>query len=494
MLLLEALDLDRVRVDCAVQYVDHNLLQEDHKNADDHAFLRSACDRYGIWYSPPGNGISHAVHMQRFGVPGASLVGSDSHTCAAGALGMLALAAGGADVAAAMTGRGVRLRRPEVWGVELTGRLPAWVSAKDVILEMLRRHGVAGGLNRAIEYHGDGVANLSVMDRHVIANMGAELGATTTVFPSDEVTQAHLAAEGRGDDWRSLRADAAARYAHEELIDLGALQLLIACPPSPDNVVPMSVVAGRTVHQGYIGSSANPGFRLCRGGADDGGPPTGELGLVRRQSDVAPNAGDARAHRASGVVDRSGCPSSPDRLQRLHRHGPGAGQRSGESAHGATQLSNRSGTRDDQVYLCSPETAAASALAGAIADPRGCGPELAPIHEPSDRAVDAAVLLPPSPARDARRPLVKGPNIGALPVLEPLPERLSLEVALCVGDDVSTDAILPAGSRTAASEQPRGDRALRFCRRGPRLRRPHQAAHSGAYDRRWQQLRAGVQP
>jgi aconitate hydratase len=155
---------------------------------------------------------------------------------------------------------------------------------------------------------------------------------------------------------------------------------------------------------------------------------------------------------------------------------------------------NRSETRDDQVYLCSPETAAASALAGAIADPRGCRPELAPIHEPSDRAVDAAVLLPPSPARDARRPLVKGPNIGALPVLEPLPERVSLEVALCVGDDVSTDAILPAGSRTAASEQPRGDRALRFCRRGPRLRRPHQAAHSGAYDRRWQQLRAGVQP
>ena len=207
MLELEALGLDRVRTEISVQYVDHNLLQADSKNQDDHLFLRSACRRFGLWYSKPGNGVSHPVHMQRFGIPGKVLAGSDSHTCAAGSLGMLAIGTGGLDVAMAMAGEPLYLRMPEIWGIELTGALPAWVSAKDVVLEMLRRHGVKGGVNRIIEYHGDGLAGLTVMDRHVIANMGAELGATTTVFPSDEAVLEFLRAQGREQDYTELRAE-----------------------------------------------------------------------------------------------------------------------------------------------------------------------------------------------------------------------------------------------------------------------------------------------
>ena len=207
MLELEALGLDRVRTEISVQYVDHNLLQADSKNQDDHLFLRSACRRFGLWYSKPGNGVSHPVHMQRFGIPGKVLAGSDSHTCAAGSLGMLAIGTGGLDVAMAMAGEPLYLRMPEIWGIELTCALPAWVSAKDVVLEMLRRHGVKGGVNRIIEYHGDGLAGLTVMDRHVIANMGAELGATTTVFPSDEAVLEFLRAQGREQDYTELRAE-----------------------------------------------------------------------------------------------------------------------------------------------------------------------------------------------------------------------------------------------------------------------------------------------
>src|SRR5688572_17203553 len=207
MLELEAMGLDRVRTEVSVQYVDHNLIQEDHKNADDHLFLQTACQRFGIWFSRPGNGVSHPVHMQRFGKPGRTLLGSDSHTPAAGSLGMLAIGTGGLEVAMAMAGEPYRVKMPAIWRVQLTGELPSWVSAKDVILEMLRRHGVAGGVGRIIEYAGSGLAGLSAMDRHVIANMGAELGATTTVFPSDDETRRFLHEEGRGDDWKEITAD-----------------------------------------------------------------------------------------------------------------------------------------------------------------------------------------------------------------------------------------------------------------------------------------------
>ena len=261
MLSLEAMKLDRVKTEVSVQYVDHNLLQIDNLNAEDHLFLESACRRYGIWYSRPGNGISHVVHMERFGRPGKSLLGSDSHTPAAGSLGMLAIGAGGLDVALAMAGDPYSTTTPAVFGVELTGAPPDWVSAKDVILEMLRRYGVSGGVGKIIEYHGVGLSCLTAMDRHVIANMGAELGATTSVFPSDEMTRAFLESQGRGQDWRELRADSGCHYDQHDHIDLSKLEPLIAKPSSPGKVVAVREVQGAEITQSYIGSSANPGWR-----------------------------------------------------------------------------------------------------------------------------------------------------------------------------------------------------------------------------------------
>src|SRR5919108_3070397 len=261
MLELEAMNLPRVKTEISVQYVDHNLLQTDFKNPDDHLFLQSACRRFGIWYSRPGNGVSHAVHMERFGVPGKTLLGSDSHTCAAGSLGMLAIGTGGLDVALAMAGEPYHVRMPQIWGVRLVGELPDWVSAKDVILEMLRRHDVDGGYGRIVEYHGPGLEHLTAMDRHVIANMGAELGATTTVFPSDGEVRRFLASEGREDDWIELLPDDDPDYDLTDEIDLSALEPLIALPSSPGKVKPVREVAGKEITQALIGSSANPGLR-----------------------------------------------------------------------------------------------------------------------------------------------------------------------------------------------------------------------------------------
>ena len=261
MLELKAMQVDRVQTELSAQYVDHNLLQEDYKNPDDHLFLQSACQRFGVWYSRPGNGVSHPVHQERFGKPGKSLLGSDSHSCAAGAIGMLAIGAGGLEVAMAMAGYPFYVQMPEIWGVRLENQLPDWVSAKDVILEMLRRHGVDGGVNRIIEYYGPGLNSLTAMDRHVIANMGAELGATTTVFPSDEQVRQFLTAQGRAGDWIELVADEEANYDLHDTIDLAQLQPLIALPTSPGNVVPVREVTGEPIYQAYIGSSANPGYR-----------------------------------------------------------------------------------------------------------------------------------------------------------------------------------------------------------------------------------------
>lgn len=263
MLALEALGLDRVKTEVSAQYVDHNLIQADHKNPDDHLFLASACRRFGIEFCAPGGGVSHPVHMQRLGIPGKSLLGSDSHTCAGGALGMLAIGAGGLDVALAMAGEPYVVPMPEVWNVQLVGELDEWVSAKDVILELLRRHGVSGGVGRVIEYSGPGLVGLSAMDRHVIANMGAELGATTSVFPSDLRTEEFLSAQGRGEDFRALAADDGASYDYTETIELSEVEPLIAKPSSPGNVVPVSDVVGEPVYQGYIGSSAKSPRRWC---------------------------------------------------------------------------------------------------------------------------------------------------------------------------------------------------------------------------------------
>ncbi|NYI99040.1 aconitate hydratase [Streptomonospora nanhaiensis] len=450
---LEALGLDRTRAEVSVQYVDHNLLQADEKNAEDHAFLHSAARRYGLWYSKPGNGVSHPTHMQRFGVPGKTLAGSDSHTCAAGSLGMLAIGVGGLEVAMAVAGRPLHLRMPEVWGVRLTGALPPWTSAKDVILEMLRRHGVKGGLNRIVEYHGPGVATLTAMDRHVIANMGAELGATTTVFPADRAVREFLRAEDREEDFTELLADDGARYDVTEEIDLSAVEPLIARPSSPGDVVPVREAAGTEVDQVVIGSSANPGLRdyavaaaMVKGRQTDSAvsfdvnPSSRQIlsDLTRIGATLDLVAAGARIHQAGclGCIGM-GQALAPGRnsLRTFPRNFPG-----------------RSGTEEDAVWLCSPETAAAAALTGVITDPRDLAAELGleyPRLEPPARAsVNTAMLVPPLPPEEARRvELVKGPNISALPDFPPLPDRIEAPVLLKVGDNVSTDEISPAGAR-----------------------------------------------
>ncbi|MFC3225935.1 aconitate hydratase [Marinibaculum pumilum] len=447
MLALEALDLDRVRTGLSVQYVDHNLIQADHRNPDDHLFLESACRRFGILYSGPGNGVSHPVHMQRFGRPGQSLLGSDSHSCAAGALGMLAIGAGGLDVAMAMAGEPYRIAMPEVWGIELTGRLPDWVSAKDVILEMLRRHGVDGGTGRIIEYHGPGLDGLSAMDRHVIANMGAELGATTTVFPADDAVRRFLAAEGREAAFDPVAADPDAGYDVTDRIDLSELEPLIARPSSPGNVVPVREVAGAPIYQAYIGSSANPGYRdfavaaaILKGRQVDPtvsldvNPTSRRLLVSLAQADhlsTLIRAG-ARLHQAgcNGCIGMGQAPASGrNSLRTVPRNFPG-----------------RSGTREDSVFLCSPETAAASALEGRITDPRDLGSACPDIEAEPPVTRVAMTECPPGSEAGPGVELRKGPNIVSLPRFDPLPDRLELPILLAAGDDLSTDEILPAGS------------------------------------------------
>lgn len=453
MLELEAMRLDRIRTELSVQYVDHNLLQTDEKNPDDHLFLQSAAERFGLWFSRAGNGVSHPVHQAHFGRPGALLIGSDSHTCAAGALGMLAIGVGGLEVAMAMAGQPLYVTLPEIWGVELTGTLPAWVSAKDVVLEMLRRHGVSGGVGRIIEYHGPGLAQLDAMDRHVIANMGAELGATATVFPADDAAQDYLTAVGRGEQFERWEADEGAGYDLAEHIDLSALEPLIARPSSPGNVVPVAEVAGEDVSQVVIGSSANPGLRDFAVVAEilDGRQASPHVSV-----DINPTSREVLADLITGGwlgalvgsgarIHQSGCmgcigmgqapASGRNSLRTMPRNFPG-----------------RSGTEEDAVWLCSPETAAASALTGRITDPR----TLEDSHGlpcprptlPERYAQIGDMLIPPLPEAEAREvELVKGPNISSLPDFAPVDDRLELPVLLAMGDDVSTDEILPAGSQ-----------------------------------------------
>jgi len=448
LLALEAMDPERIQTEVSVQYVDHNLLQVDHKNPDDHLFLESACRRYGLWFSRPGNGVSHPVHMQYFGRPGRTLLGSDSHTCAAGSLGMLAIGAGGIDVAMAMAGEPYRLTMPEVWGIHLKGRLPDWVSAKDVILEMLRRHGVDGGLGRVIEYHGPGLAGLSAMDRHVIANMGAELGATTSVFPSDAETRRFLESQGRGAEWQEIRADADATWDVEDEIDLSALEPLIARPSSPGNVVPVRELEGEPIYQSYIGSSANPGYRdfavaarmvrgrtVAPGVSFDVNPTSRQLLETLARDGLLADLihSGARLHQAgcNGCIGMGQAPASGrNSLRTVPRNFPG-----------------RSGTPEDSVFLCSPETAAASALTGRITDPRSLEMEYPVVEPPAEPIVHGEMLSPPLPPAEACKvEIVKGPNIGDFPELDALPDRLALPVLLVVGDDISTDEILPAGA------------------------------------------------
>lgn len=447
MLELEAMNLPGVRTELSAQYVDHNLLQVDFKNPDDHLFLRSACRRFGLWYSRPGNGVSHPVHMERFGVPGKTLLGSDSHTCAAGSLGMLAIGAGGIEVAAAMAGEPFFVQMPAVMGIKLTGRLSNWVSAKDIILEMLRRHGVSGGIGRVLEYFGPGVDTLTAMDRHVIANMGAELGATTTVFPSDHQVKSFLKQQNREADWVELKADAGVPYDHTDEIDLSQIEPLIAKPSSPGNVVPVTEVAGRDIYQAMIGTSANPGLRDFAIAAlivD------GERIHDRVSLDINPTSRQilenlvelgllTKLIRSGARIHQPGCNGCIGMGQ-----APASGQISLRT--GPRNFPGRSGTKGDRVYLCSPETAAVSAVTGVITDPRTFPKDYPIFVEPSSIRTNATMLVPP-PEDQSHAELKKGPNIHALPRFNPLPASIRAPVLIKVGDDISTDEIMPAGAR-----------------------------------------------
>lgn len=450
MLELEAMGVDQAKTEASAQYVDHNLIQDDYRNPDDHLFLRSAANRFGLYYSRPGNGVSHPVHMQRLARPGRTLLGSDSHTCANGCMGMLAMGAGGIDVAMAIAGEPYYVKMPKVWGVKLTGELPEWVSAKDVILEMLRRHDVKGGIGKVIEYYGPGLDNLSAMDRHVIANMGAELGATTTVFPSDDEVRRYMKTQGREDEWQELRADEDATYDINEEINLSELEPLIALPSSPGNVVPVTEVEGEPIYQSYIGSSANPGYRdfaiaaeivrgksIAEGISFDINPSSRQMltKLVDNGHIASLLAAGARLHQAgcNGCIGMGQAPATgKNSLRTTPRNFPG-----------------RSGTKEDSVYLVSPETAAASALTGKITDPRKLDMAYPKVEEPENKNLkqEQGLLESPSKKKEDTVELEKGPNISSIPDLEPMKDNFEVPILLKMGDNISTDEILAGGSR-----------------------------------------------
>jgi len=449
MLELEAMGLDKAQTEISCQYVDHNLLQTDNKNPDDHLFLKSAADRFGIWFSRPGNGVSHPVHTEHFARPGKTLAGSDSHTPASGCMGMFALGAGGLDVAFAIAGEPMYLKMPKVLGVKLTGKLPDWVSAKDVVLKMLRRYDVKGARGFVIEYYGPGLKELDTMDRHVIANMGTEMGATTTVFPSDDEVRRFMKQNNREDEWVELAADEGAEYDEHDEIVLDEIEPLIALPSSPGNVVPVSEVEGEPIYQSYIGSSANPGFRDFWIASEivkdrrvhddvslDINPTSRQIieNMVKSGAMLHLVQSGARIHQAgcNGCIGMGQAPASGrNSLRTVPRNFP-----------------DRSGTREDSVFLCSPETAAASALTGQITDPSSLeklfGMKYPKYKEPEDYIINKGMLLKPS-SNGEKRELVKGPNISTLPDFEELSD-FKVPVILKMGDDISTDEILKAGA------------------------------------------------
>ena len=449
MLEFMAMGVERVKVGLAAQYIDHNLLQTDSKNSDDHIFLMTAGEKYGIHVSKAGNGVSHQVHLERFGIPGTVLLGADSHTPTAAGLSQLAIGAGGLDVALAMAGHPFHLRCPKVMGVKLTGRLPEWVSGKDVILEMLRRHTVKGGVGKVIEYYGPGVETLSATDRATIGNMGAELGATSTLFPSDHRTREFLVSQGRGDSWVPLAADPDATYDEYDEIDLSTMEPLIACPSSPDNVVLVREVEGTKVDQVLVGSSVNSSFRdlmtACR--ILDGRRVASHLsfnvnpGSRQVLENVAAQGGIMMLLLAGAQIHQPGCLGCIGMGQ-----APGTNQVSLRTF--PRNFPGRSGTKNDKVYLCSPETAAAAGLFGVITDPRKLG-ELMPwpdVRNPDTYVVDDSSIIAPL-ADTSGVEIVTGPNIVPFPEFEPLPETLEATVIIKVGDNITTDHIMPAGNK-----------------------------------------------
>jgi aconitate hydratase len=449
MLEFEALGLPAVKTELSVQYVDHNILHTDFKNADDHKFLQTSCARYGILFSGAGNGVSHQVHMERFGAPGKTLLGADSHTTGAAGVSMLGIGAGGLDVALAMAGFPYYLSCPRVLGVKLVGSLPDWVSAKDVILEMLRRFNVKGCVGKIVEYYGPGVATLSATDRETIGNMGAELGATSSLFPSDVRTREYLEAQGRRHAWRELSADEGASYDEDLLLDLGQIEPLIAKPTSPGNVVPVREVAGTRVDQVIVGSSVNSSFRDLMVSARilEGRHvhPTTSIhvnpGSRQVLENIARENGMLALLRAGARVHEPGCLGCIGMGQ-----APGTGEISLRTF--PRNFPGRSGTKDDKVYLCSPETACASALRGVITDPRDlAGEQTFPhVRDPEHYLTDDRSIVFPSEELKGTV-VVRGPNIKPLPELAALPDTIAAEVVLRVGDNISTDAIMPAGNQ-----------------------------------------------
>jgi len=445
----ESMGLDRVKADLAVSYVDHNTIQVGFENADDHAYLKSVAQRYGVVFSRPGNGICHQLHLERFGKPGATLLGSDSHTPTGGGIGMIAIGAGGIDVAVAMGGGPFYLTCPKVTLVRLTGALTPGVSAKDVILKVLSVYGTQGNVGRVLEYGGPGVAGLGVPARATITNMGAELGVTTSVFPSDATTRAFLKAQGREQDWTELVADEGAAYDRVLEIDLGALEPLAACPHSPGNIATIASLAGKTVNQVLIGSCTNSSYRDLK-----------TVALMLRGKKVHPS------------VEVGVAPGSRQVVAMLAQEGlltdlVSAGVRILENACGfcignhmspgtnavSLRTSNRnfegrSGTQSAQVFLVSPETAVAAALTGVFTDPRtmACSAE---VGEPTAFGIDDSLFLFRETAGRGvpGTAIVRGPNIGQVPTGKPLPETLDGAAVIKVGDKITTDHIMPAGAR-----------------------------------------------
>lgn len=442
----EALGLDRVKTKLSVSYVDHNMLQSGFENADDHRYLQSVASKFGIFFSKPGNGICHQVHLERFGVPGMTLLGSDSHTPTGGALGMIAMGAGGLDVAVAMGGGAFYLPCPRVVGVHLTGKLQPWVSGKDVILEVLRQLSVKGGVGNIIEYFGEGVKSLSLTQRATITNMGAELGATTSIFPSDEATKAFLEAEERAEVWKPLAADEGAQYDKTIEVDLTKLEPMIAKPHSPDAVVKVRDIAGTKVNQVCVGSCTNSSLYDLEivGDIMEGQQVYPEVSFTvspgsKQVFKMASDTGAIGKMIAAGArILESAC-------------GPCIGMGQAPPSGGVSVRSfnrnfvGRSGTKDAQVYLTSPETCAVTALRGVITDPRELG-EQPKVEIPKKFYIDDRSIMPPA-ENGSKVEVLRGPNIAPLPKREQMPDGLKGKALLKLEDNITTDHIMPAGAK-----------------------------------------------
>jgi len=442
---LVALGIDQVKTELSVSYVDHNLIQTDNKNADDHLFLQSVAAKYGLYFSKPGNGISHIVHLERFSTPGKTLLGSDSHTPTGGACAMLAIGAGGLDVAAAMAGGAFYLRYPKIMGVRLTGKLPAWVSAKDIVLELLRRLTVQGAAGYIVEYFGPGLESITISQRAVMANMGSELGATSSLFPSDSHTRAFLESQGRGETWIEISAQQGAEYNHIEEIDLSTLTPLVAAPSSPDNVYPVRELAGKPVCQVLIGSCSNAYLRDLMMVA-------GVLKKDRIHEDVSLEISPGSNQILENLALRAGLTDLIRGGARVHQSGClgciGMGQAPATSMISLRtfprNFPGRSGTKDDEVYLVSPETGIASAIRGCVTDPRDLG-EYPSLKSEYDIVINDRLIIPPKVNNQDRR-IIMGPNIKPLPLFTSLPQDINLRIILKLGDNITTDHIMPAGN------------------------------------------------